>query len=292
MAEIICEKCGKKFESDSSLVQHMHNKHGFKNIAPSDRPRKVRTKTIATWSVIVILVVLVGSFLIFSPKNSNEGKVGSIVEQDVYGKLNVSFDVLNSIGNNNVQGLRLVAGSPLTQDNKPKIVYVGAEYCPYCAAERWSMIIALSKFGNFTGLEYTLSSSNDVYPNTPTFTFTHASYTSDYISFEAVETHDRNNNLLQSPTAEQNTLMRLYNPSGGIPFLDIGNKYVLVGSQINPGTISGDWNAVLLSLNDTNSQTSRNINGAANVLISAICKVTNSQPADVCSQPAAKLLIG
>ena len=34
----------------------------------------------------------------------------------------------------------------------PEILYMGAEYCPYCAAQRWSTIIALSRFGKFSGL--------------------------------------------------------------------------------------------------------------------------------------------
>ena len=40
----------------------------------------------------------------------------------------------------------------LTANGKPEMLYMGAEYCPYCAAERWAMIVALSRFGTFTGL--------------------------------------------------------------------------------------------------------------------------------------------
>ena len=81
--------------------------------------------------------------------------------------------------------------APLTGPNgKPLIFYFGAEFCPYCAAERWPLIVALSRFGTFTGLSTTTSSSSDAYPNTPTFTFRAASYTSDYVSFQAVEASD------------------------------------------------------------------------------------------------------
>jgi hypothetical protein len=54
----------------------------------------------------------------------------------------------------------------LTDGGKPLIVYIGAEYCPYCAAERWAMVVALSRFGTFSNLGQTHSSSTDVYPNT------------------------------------------------------------------------------------------------------------------------------
>ena len=57
------------------------------------------------------------------------------------------------------------------------MIFVGAEYCPYCAAERWSMIMALSRFGTFTGLKEMSSESNDVDPDTSTFTFVDSSYT-------------------------------------------------------------------------------------------------------------------
>ena len=35
---------------------------------------------------------------------------------------------------------------------KPEVLYVGAEFCPFCGAERWPLIVALSRFGHFTTL--------------------------------------------------------------------------------------------------------------------------------------------
>ena len=43
-------------------------------------------------------------------------------------------------------------GTPLTSGGKPEVLYMGAEYCPFCAAERWAMVVALSRFGTFSGL--------------------------------------------------------------------------------------------------------------------------------------------
>ena len=42
------------------------------------------------------------------------------------------------------------------------------EYCPFCAAQRWAMVSALSRFGTFSGLKTIHSSSSDADPNTPT----------------------------------------------------------------------------------------------------------------------------
>jgi hypothetical protein len=64
-----------------------------------------------------------------------------------------------------------IGGAPLTSGGKPEILYVGAEYCPYCATERWPLAVALSRFGTFSGLHGIHSSSTDVYPSQPTLTF-------------------------------------------------------------------------------------------------------------------------
>src|SRR5712692_8559609 len=50
------------------------------------------------------------------------------------------------------------AGTLLTGNGKPEVVYVGAEYCPFCAAERWALSVALSRFGSFSGLHLIHSS--------------------------------------------------------------------------------------------------------------------------------------
>src|SRR5260370_18987311 len=87
------------------------------------------------------------------------------------------------------------------------------------------MIIALSRFGTFSGLKTTSSSSSDVYPNTPTFTFHGATYVSQYVDFVSVETTDRNQNTLETPTAAQQALVTQYDTSGSIPFVDFSNRY-------------------------------------------------------------------
>jgi Domain of unknown function (DUF929) len=40
----------------------------------------------------------------------------------------------------------------LTASGKPEVLYTGAGFCPYCAAVRWPLIVALSRFGTFSGL--------------------------------------------------------------------------------------------------------------------------------------------
>jgi hypothetical protein len=55
-------------------------------------------------------------------------------------------------------------GPPLTIDGKPGIVFVSEESCPFCAAERWSLAVALSHFGTWSQLGVTTSAATDVFP--------------------------------------------------------------------------------------------------------------------------------
>jgi hypothetical protein len=195
-----------------------------------------------------------------------------------------------------------VAGNPqplVGPTGKPEVLYVGAEYCPYCAAERWAMIIALSRFGSFSGVQSMTSAADDVYPSTPTFTFHGATYQSQYIDFVAVETTtnvkgpDGQYQPLDRLTPTQQALVNQYdgppytNSSGSIPFLDFGNRYVMSGASYQPDVIHGmSWSEIAQSLHDPNSSQAKAVLGSANLLTAAICKVSGQQPASVCSSPA------
>lgn len=181
--------------------------------------------------------------------------------------------------------IKKVSGSTLIGPNgKPEVFYLGAEYCPYCAAERWPMIIALSRFGTFSGLETTTSSSTDVYPNTPTFTFRSATFTSQYIAFLSVETSDRNQNTLQTPTADQSALVSKYDTTNSIPFVDFGNHYAFAGAMYLPDILSNmSWQQVADSLQQPGSPQARAILGSANLITAAICQISGQKPAAVCS---------
>jgi hypothetical protein len=183
-------------------------------------------------------------------------------------------------------------------DGKPLFFYEGGEFCPYCAAERWAMVNALGRFGTLTGLGLTSSSSSDVYPNTPTFTFHGSSYTSDAVSLQAVEALDRDHNPLEQLTASQQALVNKYNmppyvaaPGGGIPFVLIAGRYLLVGSQYSPQIFAGKTHSqIATAMADPSTPESKSILGAANWLTAAICDVTAGKPATACDTPVIKTL--
>src|SRR4051812_14747932 len=58
----------------------------------------------------------------------------------------VSSDTAGTVGKGSATGLpKPIDADDLTADGKPLVLYVGAEYCPFCAAQRWAMVQALSR---------------------------------------------------------------------------------------------------------------------------------------------------
>ncbi|BBD73039.1 hypothetical protein HS1genome_1428 [Sulfodiicoccus acidiphilus] len=242
---------------------------------------------LAVFSLVVVVVVASLAYVELQSSSLSSGpiytKVAPSVELQLrtlastgYSIYDRSYDSFaNFIGN----------GSELTYDGRPVVIFVGAEWCPYCGAEMWPLILALSRFGNISGLEYMLSSSTDVYPNVPTFTLVNVSYTSPYISLLEYEYQDRNHNPLQAVPSNVYALWEKYT-SGGIPFIDVANVYIDAGSTVNPALLSGkNWTYVLNTLsNDPNSTLSREIYYTANLLTAEICRVDGNSPSSVCYQ--------
>jgi thiol-disulfide isomerase/thioredoxin len=185
-----------------------------------------------------------------------------------------------------------ISGPPLTFDGKPGVFFYGAEYCPYCAAERWPLVVALSRFGTWTGLGQTTSSSTDAFPNTPTFSFYNAKYTSPYLSFESVETQTNNGQPLQTPTPAQAALVSQYDSGGTIPFIDFGNKFLISGATYDNNVLKGkSADEIAAALSDPNSDVSKAVLGVANTMTASICVTTGNKPANVCNTPGMQQLI-
>lgn len=190
---------------------------------------------------------------------------------------------------------------PLTENGKPKVLYVGAEYCPFCASQRWPLIVALSRFGTFTGLAETHSSSTDVFPNTPTLTFKNATYTSTYLAFTAVETADGKGNKLQSLTPADDAVFKTFNAppyvdkdsEGSIPFIDFGNRFLTSGASVSPQLFKGlDHATIAARLADPTSTLGKQADATANAITAGLCSLTGDKPAEVCTAPTVAALKG
>ncbi len=267
------------------------------------RKAEVRNRIFITGGSILAVIVVVVAFIIIKA-NQNSAKTGSgtsptgaalsvRVIKDITA---VPAATLNAIGAGSTvsKAVTSISGSALTSGGRPEVLYIGAEYCPYCATERWAMAVALSRFGTFSGLRGIFSSSTDVDPSTPTLTFYKSTYTSKYLTFTPVETttEDRNTTL-QTPTAAQAKIWQKYDSAGNIPFIDFGNKYLINQVTYDPSVLKGKtWAQIASALNDKSSAIAKGADGSANVMTAAICKLTHNKPANVCTSPAITSLEG
>lgn len=175
---------------------------------------------------------------------------------------------------------------------KSAVVYVGAEFCPYCAALRWPLTIALMRFGHFSGLYTMRSGARDVYPDTATVTFLHARYSSKWVDFIPTEVKDRDGRLLQplkGPVAHvfhKFDAMPYSSRAGGLPFLYMGGSWLLIGTPVNPHAFANlTWHQIATQLANPNSALARAVIPQANMLTAAICETTGGQPSKVCKAP-------
>jgi hypothetical protein len=197
--------------------------------------------------------------------------------------------VIDAIGaGTDVTGPMAVNGAPLTAAGKPEVVYVGAEYCPYCAAERWALTQALSRFGTFTNLGTTRSSSTDVYPSTATLDFHGATYTSSYLAFAGYEEEDGAAKPLDAVPAAINTLHMTLG-GGTYPFVDLGGTSSIKGATYDPAVLRGLSQAqIAAALSDPGSPVARAVIAAANRITAQLCTLTGGRPAAVCGAAGVK----
>ena len=289
-----CSKCGKRFQTLQALNDH------FRTVHPNERfvaPRSNTSRNLVVAVVVVLIVIgsLVG-YLIYigttstTTTTTSSGIYGTPISSALFNNLtSVSFSTLSAVGRgaSAVTAPISITDAALTNNGKPEILYIGAEFCPYCAAERWSLVVALSKFGNFTNLEYMASAVND--QNISTVSFRDSTYSSQYLSFVTVENEDRNRNALQQTSSSEQALWDKYN-ANSYPFIDIGGKYILKSSQFPYSDLSGlTWTQIGSALNNPSSSIAKEIDGAANYLITDFCKIDGGAPSTVCGQSFANV---
>ena len=238
--------------------------------------------------LLVCVVVIVGVFIYLADHQPIAGVIGP-TDPEVLSKVtHVEQNVISQVNTGGVQNVLLKTGvsrEMTGQSAKPELFYYGAEFCPYCGAQRWPLVIALSRFGTFSKLPLSLSSDQDVDPNTPTFTFVGSQYTSPYIDFVPVEAQDRHHKTLQVPASQEQAILKQYNVNG-FPFLNIANQYVASAPFYDPALLQGlSQKDIASRLSNPNDSLTKNIVGGANYLTAAICSVTHDQPANVCTQP-------
>jgi thiol-disulfide isomerase/thioredoxin len=295
------------------------------------RAARLKRIYLAGGSVVVVVIVVVALVLVnlnkssgtaATPSNGPTGAALTALLKEVSG---VPTSVTDKVGGGTVPADLLISaptssdiqaaatnlgsyfatvdGSPLMENGKPEVLFIGAEYCPFCGAQRWAMYNALSRFGTFTGVKTTHSSVTDSYANTRTLTFYGSKYTSSYIAFTPVETttnerigNSSNTNVayqtLQTPTSAQSALWEADDSDGSIPYINMGGKFVQEGnlSPLNPSLLAGlTWQQIAADMNNPNSAVGKAEIANANYMTAAICKLTGNKPASACTPTIQKL---
>jgi hypothetical protein len=260
--------------------------------AARQRATKRRRLMIAFGSVTAVVAIaatLVTVSLTSSPAHltASESVAPAAVVRQV---TNVPASVLTQVNPGRVATpLHQVSasGPPLTAGGKPVIEFVSEESCPFCAAERWSLTIALSHFGTWDHLGVTKSAATDIFPNTATLSFRSAQYHSSQLTLHTTELTDNAGHNLQAPTTLDRQLIGQYDvppyvnsadQSGSVPFLDIGNRYILAGAQYDPQVLAGlSATQIAAQLRNPSSPVAQAIDGSANVIVAAIDQVLHAQ---------------
>jgi hypothetical protein len=239
-----------------------------------------------------------------SAAGSGSGAQGSYV-----GSLPAASSSASSSGNTASSSIALFAGlsaptavdgRPLTSGGKPEVLYVGTEYCPYCVAESWPLIVALSRFGEFSGLRTSRSPHFDDVPPTDGWTFYGSSYTSRYLAFAPVETYSnvlvkptddpgkaKSYRKLQRLTAAEQAAMSRYDSPGQTPFIDFGGIATEIGSGIVPTVLAGlTWSQIAADLRHPATTAGGAILFSVGLLTSELCQLTDDRPAAACRAPA------
>lgn len=278
--------------SDEPVVEH-------------DEPARNRTARFAWGAVVVILAGVIALF-VYALTNSPvtlQTVRRTVTAPGVVTQIStVPPKVFDTVGVS-APGTPLVpptvlAGQPaLLAGGRPEVLYVGAEYCPFCAAERWPLIVALSRFGHFTSLFNMQSAANSVFPGIQSFTFVHAVYRSPYLTFTGVEqysdalTTTGSFTRIATLTPRQSQLVASYRgaatpaaTAGSYPFIDIANRMVTSTSGFSPAVLVHQSQAAIAAgLTQSDTPVTQAVVAAANFLTAGMCAATGQRPGPVCT---------
>ena len=212
--------------------------------APAPTLRQIPRRYLAL-GLIIIAIILLGALVLvrdnagptssstvetFNPAPSSLIATVAAVPASVYDAVGVSSPA------NPILPLQRIGGanSPLwgaTVDGdppEPVVFFYGAEFAPYAAAERWPLVLALSRFGTFNKIGVMQSSASTAFADLSTFTFWNVAYSSRWLVLEPVERYSSLN-----PTGRGISASRPPTPSSPRPSPATG--------RVQPPSRSSTW---------------------------------------------------
>jgi hypothetical protein len=270
--------------------------------SPRQDGREPKSRTIRfAWGAVVVIIIGVVGLVVYAltrPTVTPQTTPRSLTAPGVVMSLaKVPGRVFDTIGISSptaiVEPPTVVANQPpLTSSDKPEVLFVGAEFCPFCASERWPLIVALSRFGHFESLANMQSSGNSVFPGVQTFTFFGTTYVSRYVAFDGIElysdtpdAHGVYTRIARLSPSEASLVARYGTAAGRAdPFVDIDNRTLATTSGFSPAVLVGQSQAQIAGeLSQPTSVTGQAIVASANYLTAGICEATHQLPTSVCA---------
>jgi Domain of unknown function (DUF929) len=248
-----------------------------------------RAVIVALAGIVAVVVLLVGIRVVGgSDDEARNTPAPTPAPSDDAGALpglisKVPDSVVSAVGAGTAAPLEARRLPVLTKDGRPLVLFVASPNCADCAAESWALVAALGRFGTFKNVKLTTTNTR-AFPNTPTFGFDGSSYRSSYVD------------PVKRPAAlrdDQRRVFERYDTAaftgkehGSLPFLSIGGRYLLAGSQLDPGLVADqDAAAIASAVQRPTSDQAVAVIGSANHLTAAICSLTGDQPAATCKLP-------
>lgn len=267
--------------------------------------RRARTQRVSLaagvlLAVTIVLVAVVAVRLNAPKTNASSQSAARAPAGVVNGVTGIRSQVFDAVGVGGVSNPpKKISAPPRTSGGKPQFLYAGAEYCPYCAVERWGVVAALARFGTWSKLGATTSSSTDQPASIATLSFHGASYTSTYLTFTGVEMQSNKINAagngystLDKLSAGDQKVFDTYDAppyvpqtsQGSIPFLDIGGQYISSGASVSDANVFQGLTRAQIAAKLTNPKDPVTIAvaGTANAIAAAVCQSTGGKPASVC----------
>jgi hypothetical protein len=259
------------------------------------KARMRRNRAVGIWAVVFVIVVVICLVVVSSlggvgtPSGSSSPASGTTVSPAILSRLQ-SIPLKTLVGAPG-GGLDVrpagIRDPRLTSGGKPELLYIGAEFCPVCATERWAMYVALSKFGTFVpqpGEIHSALRDGDI----QTLTFYRTKFVSRYLTFTPVETTTNEPEgdyyvNLQKPTATQLQLWKSHTGES-FPWLDFGGVKELSSAQYDPSELEGmTFDGIASQIGDNSTVVGADVDASAKVLIQTICStLTSNKPQAVC----------
>jgi len=259
--------------------------------------RRARNRQVGIGSIVLVVVIVVTLVVIKvaggggSSNGSFSPAAGTPIPASITTKLtSIPLTTLVAAPTSGlIRSPQAIKDPRLNASGKPDLLYIGAEYCPICATERWAMYVALSKFGTFSpqpGRIHSAVRDGDI----ETLTFYKTTYSSPYFTFTPVETTTNQPEgnyyvALQTPTAAQQKLWNANENPATFPWLDFGGKAELISAQYDPAQLEGvSFDNIASDIGNNSTAVGADVDASAKVLIQTICStLTADKPAAVCS---------